>query len=186
MQRQLPGADAKNGWNVSRYFIIRHSDHKNKGGNTMKHNRLYKLYLTDSIRKEAFVGSWVVLECAEAMARHYLNLYAHSMKIEVVDTATMDTIGEYEIGSGKLVMNNTLNKAIDGYHANIARITEDFKRGSYKNAKECEIALGEEYVHIMQKLFELARYDEIAWSEYEYLSDRCFEYQVEAFKEITG
>ena len=107
----------------------------------MKHDRLYKLYLTDSIRKEAFVGSWVVLECAEAMARHYLNLYAHSMKIEVVDTATMDTIGEYEIGSGKLVMNNTLNKAIDGYHANIARITEDFKRGSYKNEKECEIDL---------------------------------------------
>ena len=151
----------------------------------MKHDRLYKLYLTDSIYKEAFVGSWVVLECAEAMARHYLNLYAHSMKIEVVDTATMDTIGEYEIGSGKLVMNNTLNKAIDGYHANIARITEDFKRGSYKNAKECEIALGEEYVHIMQKLFELARHDAIAWSEYEYLSDRCFDYQVAAFKEIT-
>lgn len=117
----------------------------------MKHNRLYKLYLTDSIRKEAFVGSWVVLECAEAMARHYLNLYAHSMKIEVVDTATMDTIGEYEIGSGKLVMNNTLNKAIDEYHANIARITEDFTRGRYKNAKECEIALGEEYVHIIDR-----------------------------------
>lgn len=151
----------------------------------MKHDKLYNLYLTDSIYKEAFVGSWVVQECAEAMARHYLDLYAHSMKIEVVDTATMDTIGEYEIGSGNLVMNNTLNKAIDGYHANIARITEDFKRGSYKNAKECEIALGEECVHIMQKLFELARYDAIAWSEYEYLSDRCFEYQVEAFKEIT-
>ena len=155
----------------------------------MKHNRLYKLYLTDSIRKEAFVGSWVVQECAEAVARHYLDRKrhrpAHSMKIEVVDTATMDTIGEYEIGSGNLVMNNTLNKAIDGYHANIARITEDFKQGKYKNAKECEIALGEEYVHIMQKLFELARYDAIAWSEYEYLSDRCFDYQVEAFKEIT-
>lgn len=156
----------------------------------MRNDRLYKLYLTNSICKEAFVGSWVVQECAEAVARHYLDRKrhrpAHSMKIEVVDTATMDTIGEYEIGSGKLVMNNTLNKAIDGYHANIARITEDFKRGSYKNAKECEIALGEEYVHIMQKLFELARYDAISWSEYEYLSDRCFEYQVEAFKEITG
>lgn len=151
----------------------------------MRNDRLYKLYLTDSICKEAFVGSWVVLECAEAMARHYLDLYAHSMKIEVVDTATMDTIGEYEIGNGNLVINNTLNKAIDGYHANIARITEDFKRGSYKNAKECEIALGEEYVHIMQKLFELARHDAIAWSEYEYLSDRCFDYQVEAFAEIT-
>ena len=147
----------------------------------MKHNRLYKLYLTDSIYKEAFVGSWVVLECAEAMARHYLDMYAHSMKIEVIDTATMDTIGEYEIGR----VNNTVNKAMDGYHANIARITEDFKQGRHKNAKECEIALGEEYVHIMQKLFELARHDAIAWSEYEYLSDRCFDYQVEAFKEIT-
>ena len=147
----------------------------------MKHDRLYKLYLTDSIYKEAFVGSWVVLECAEAMAKHYLNLYPHSMKIEVIDTATMDIIGEYEIGR----VNNTLNKAMDGYHANIARITEDFKQGRHKNAKECEIALGEEYIHIMQKLFELARYDAITWSEYEYLSDRCFDYQVEAFKEIT-
>ena len=148
----------------------------------MKHDKLYKLYLTDSIHKEAYVGSWVVLECAEAMARHYLDMYAHSMKIEVVDTATMETIGEYEIGR----VNNTLKKAMDGYHANIARITEDFKQGRHKNAKECEIALGEEYVHIMQKLFELARHDAIAWSEYEYLSDRCFDYQVEAFKEITG
>ena len=66
----------------------------------MKHDKLYKLYLTDSIYKEAFIGSWVVLECAEAMARHYLNLYAHSMKIEVVDTATMDTVNEYEIRRG--------------------------------------------------------------------------------------
>ena len=147
----------------------------------MKHDKLYKLYFTDSIYKEAYVGSWFVQEGAEAMARHYLNLYPHSMKIEVVDAATMDIIGEYEIGR----VNNTLNKAMDGYHANIARITEDFKQGSYKNAKECEIALGEEYVHIMQKLFELARHDAIAWSEYEYLSDRCFDYQVEAFKEIT-
>ena len=148
----------------------------------MKHDKLYKLYFTDSIYKEAYVGSWFVQEGAEAMARHFLNLYPHSMKIEVVDTATMDIIGEYEIGR----VNNTLNKAMDGYHANIARITEDFKQGRYKNAKECEIALGEEYVHIMQKLFELARHDAIAWSEYEYLSDRCFDYQVEAFKEITG
>ena len=147
----------------------------------MKHDRLYKLYSTDSIHKEAYVGSWFVQEGAEAMARHFLNLYPHSMKIEVVDTATMDTIGEYEIGR----VNNTLNKAMDGYHANIERITEDFKQGSYKNAKECDVALGEEYLHIMQKLFELARHDAIAWSEYEYLSDRCFDYQVEAFKEIT-
>ena len=70
----------------------------------MRNDRLYKLYLTDSICKEAFVGSWVVQECAEAVARHYLDCKrhrpAHSMKIEVVDTATMDTIGEYEIRVG--------------------------------------------------------------------------------------
>lgn len=152
----------------------------------MKHDKLYKLYFTDSIYKEAYVGSWFVQEGAEAMARHFLNLYPHSMKIEVVDTATMDIIGEYEIGRGSLMMHNTLNKAMDGYHANIERITEDFKQGRHKNAKECEIALDEEYIHIMQKLFELARHDAIAWSEYEYLSDRCFDYQVEAFKEITA
>ena len=83
------------------------------------------------------------------------------------------------------MMSNTLNKAIDGYHANIARITENFKQGRYKNAKECKVALGEEYGHIMDMLFELARYDAIAWSEYDYLGDRCFDYQVKAFKEIT-
>lgn len=70
----------------------------------MKHNRLYKLYLTDSIHKEVFVGNWVVRECAEAVARHYLDRKrhrpAHSMKIEVVDTATMDTVNEYEIRMG--------------------------------------------------------------------------------------
>ena len=70
----------------------------------MKHDKLYKLYLTNSIYKEAFVGRWVVQECAEAVARHYLDRKrrrpAHSMKIEVVDTATMDTIGEYEIRVG--------------------------------------------------------------------------------------
>lgn len=66
----------------------------------MKHNRLYKLYLTDSIHKEVFVGSWVIQECAEEQATHYLNLCAHSMKIEVVDTATMDTVNEYEIRRG--------------------------------------------------------------------------------------
>ena len=66
----------------------------------MKHDRLYKLYLTDSIHKEVFVGSWVVQECAEDEARHYLNRPANSMKIEVVDTATMDTVNEYEIKRG--------------------------------------------------------------------------------------
>ena len=83
------------------------------------------------------------------------------------------------------MMFDTFDRAIDRYYLNIARITEDFKQGRYKDAKGYRVALGEEYVHIMQKLFELARYDAIAWSEYEYLSDRCFDYQVEAFKEIT-
>ena len=70
----------------------------------MKHDKLYKLYLTDSIHKEAYVGSWVVQECAEAVARHYLDRKrhrpAHSMKVEVINTDTMETIGEYEIKRG--------------------------------------------------------------------------------------
>ena len=64
----------------------------------MKHNnRLYKLYLTDSIHKDVFVGNWIVQKCAEDGARHYLKLYAHSMRIEVIDTETMQVISEYEI-----------------------------------------------------------------------------------------
>ena len=67
----------------------------------MKHNRLYNLYLTNSIYKEAFVGSWVVQECAEAVARHYLDRKrrrpAHSIKIEVINTEAMQVICEYEI-----------------------------------------------------------------------------------------
>lgn len=64
----------------------------------MKHNnRLYKLYLTDSIHKNVFVGNWIVQKCAEEEARHYLKLYAHSMRIEVIDTETMNVISEYEI-----------------------------------------------------------------------------------------
>ena len=63
----------------------------------MKHNRLYKLYLTDSIHKNVFVGRWVVQKCAEDEAKHYLKLYAHSMKIEVIDTETMQVISDYEI-----------------------------------------------------------------------------------------
>ena len=63
----------------------------------MKHNRLYKLYLTDSIHKDVFVGNWVVQKCAEEEARHYLKLYAHSMRIEVIDTETMNVIDEYEM-----------------------------------------------------------------------------------------
>lgn len=69
----------------------------------MRNDRLYNLYLTNSIYKEAF-GSWVVQECAKAVARHYLDRKrhrpAHSMKIEVVDTATLDTVNEYEIRRG--------------------------------------------------------------------------------------
>ena len=64
----------------------------------MKHNnRLYKLYLTDSIHNDVFVGRWIVQKCAEEEARHYLKLYAHSMRIEVIDTETMNVISEYEI-----------------------------------------------------------------------------------------
>ena len=63
----------------------------------MKHNRLYKLYLTDSMRKNVFVGSWISQKFAEDEARHYLKLFAHSMRIEVIDTETMNVISEYEI-----------------------------------------------------------------------------------------
>ena len=64
----------------------------------MKHNnRLYKLYLTDSIHKDVFVGNWVVQKCAEDEAKHYLKLYAHSMRIEVIDKASMQVISDYEI-----------------------------------------------------------------------------------------
>lgn len=63
----------------------------------MKQNRLYKLYLTDCIHKGVFVGNWVVQKYAEDEAKHYLKLYAHSMKIEVLDTETMQVICEYEI-----------------------------------------------------------------------------------------
>ena len=67
----------------------------------MKHNRLYELYLTNSIYKEAYVGSWVVQECAEAVARHYLDRKrrhpAHSMRVEVIDTETMQVICDYEM-----------------------------------------------------------------------------------------
>ena len=63
----------------------------------MKHNRLYKLYLTDSIHKDVFVGNWVVQKCAEDEARHYLKLNAHAMRIEVIDAATTKVIYDYEI-----------------------------------------------------------------------------------------
>ena len=63
----------------------------------MKNNKLYKLYLTDSIHKNVFVGNWIVQKCAEEEAKHYLKLYAHSMRIEVIDTEAMNVISEYEI-----------------------------------------------------------------------------------------
>ena len=82
-------------------------------------------------------------------------------------------------------MFNTLSTAIEGYHTNIARISEDFKQGKYKDVKGYKVALSKEYGKIYNLLFELARYTAITWSEYDYLSDRCFDYQVKAFKEIT-
>ena len=63
----------------------------------MKYNRLYKLYLTDCIYKDVFVGNWIVQNCVEEEAKHYLKLYAHSMRIEVIDKATMKVIYDYEI-----------------------------------------------------------------------------------------
>lgn len=64
----------------------------------MKHNnRLYKLYLTDCIHKDVFVGNWISKKYVEEEARHYLKLYAHSMRIEIIDTETMNVISEYEI-----------------------------------------------------------------------------------------
>ena len=63
----------------------------------MRQNRLYKLYLTDCIYKDVFVGNWIVQKCAEEEAKHYLKLYAHSMRIEVIDTETMQVIYDYEI-----------------------------------------------------------------------------------------
>ena len=63
----------------------------------MRHNRLYKLYLTDCIYKDVFVGNWISQKYVEEEAKHYLKLYAHSMRIEVIDTKTMNVISEYEI-----------------------------------------------------------------------------------------
>ena len=63
----------------------------------MRHNRLYKLYLTDCIYKDVFVGNWISQKYVEEEAKHYLKLYAHSMRIEVIDTETMGIISEYEI-----------------------------------------------------------------------------------------
>ena len=79
------------------------------------------------------------------------------------------------------MMFNTLSTAIEGYFVNIARITEDFKQGRYKDAKEYRVALGEEYGKIYNLLFELARYTAITWSEYDELTDNCYDYAVKTF-----
>ena len=63
----------------------------------MRNKRLYKLYLTDCIYKDVFVGNWMGQKCVEDEARHYLKLYAHSMRIEVIDKATMKVIYDYEL-----------------------------------------------------------------------------------------
>ena len=63
----------------------------------MRNNKLYKLYLTDSMRKNVFVGNWISQKCVEDEARHFLKLFAHSIKIKVIDTETMKVIHEYEI-----------------------------------------------------------------------------------------
>ena len=63
----------------------------------MRNNKLYKLYLTDSMRKNVFVGNWISQKCVEDEARHYLKLYAHSMRIEVIDKEIMKVVHEYEI-----------------------------------------------------------------------------------------
>ena len=63
----------------------------------MRNNRLYKLYLTDCIYKDVFVGNWISQKYIEEEAKHYLKLFAHSMRIEVIDTETMKVIHAYEI-----------------------------------------------------------------------------------------
>ena len=84
------------------------------------------------------------------------------------------------------MMFNTLNTAIEGYFVNIARITEDFKQGRYKDAKGYKVALGEEYGKIYNLLFELARYDAITWNEYDEWSDRFYDYAVKTFTETIS
>ena len=63
----------------------------------MRNNRLYKLYLTDCIYKDVFVGNWISQNYVEEEARHYLKLFAHSIRIEVIDKETMKVVNAYEI-----------------------------------------------------------------------------------------
>ena len=79
------------------------------------------------------------------------------------------------------MMFDTFDRAISRYYWNIARITEDFKQGKYKDAKGYKVALSEEYTKIYNLLFELARYTAITWSEYDELTDNCYDYAVKTF-----
>ena len=84
------------------------------------------------------------------------------------------------------MMFDTFDRAIDRYYLNIARITEDFKQGKYKDAKGYKVALSEEYAKIYNLLFELARYTAITWSEYDELTDNCYDYAVKSFTETIS
>ena len=80
-----------------------------------------------------------------------------------------------------MIMFDTFDRAIARYYWNIAKITEDFKQGRYKDAKGYKVALGEEYGKIYNLLFELARYTAITWNEYDELTDDCYDYAVKTF-----
>lgn len=84
------------------------------------------------------------------------------------------------------MMFDTFDRAIARYYWNIARITEDFKQGKYKDAKGYKVALSEEYTKIYNLLFELARYTAITWSEYDELTDNCYDYAVKTFTETIS
>ena len=84
------------------------------------------------------------------------------------------------------MMFDTFDRAIARYYWNIARITEDFKQGKYKDVKGYKVALSEEYGKIYNLLFELARYTAITWSEYDELTDNCYDYAVKTFTETIS
>ena len=84
------------------------------------------------------------------------------------------------------MMFDTFDRAIARYYWNIARITEDFKQGRYKDAKGYKVALSEEYTKIYNLLFELARYTAITWDEYDELTDNCYDYAVKTFTETIS
>ena len=79
------------------------------------------------------------------------------------------------------MMFDTFDRAIARYYWNIARISDDFKKGKYKDAKGYKVALSEEYTKIYNLLFELARYTAITWNEYDELTDDCYDYAVKTF-----